>query len=719
MRQQQNMTQKQLASTMNVSNQLISKWETGEAVPALEYIESLCKIFDCEISQLVDDININKPVHNNNAYKNIFIEQKIPKYMKYVFIGGFGLFVLLTIIFLTIFNIVPAINKNKYLEEFDNYLINSLDVGYYNMKLSTYIDGDHKENTDMVIYGYIDDNGINYYNSSTQEAVKNGIFASRYGRAIYYNYNNISTLPELFASQLEAVSNNYENFIPNNDYITYIRKTNYGFYIEFDLKDMPSDFSDNIVGKPCGKIIIRNKKFISLSMEMTIKDNDKKTHKTKGIFEFINQKPEVPNSYFVGKQWYFNSDKFNTKNEFFNTLFQEECTPQVSNEIIAQKLKSYNPTISENGQHYFMDDSKIYFTSPDTLELIHECYYVNPIKQYDNKFNAYSKVNGYTLEKHNNTIYVYDQNNDSVVYQKNTNDISSCVTDSFYAKDGYLFYIGTSSGYNTLFKENMATGQIANFSLRTYLSLERKPSSYYYGNYNYNDDYFYMTTHENYNDKSVVININAMTRTLSFNGYVEYVDAVGNCYYKDSYSSTTLNVYNNSLTIQNANDICEDGEFVYVKTTGSPQCVYQLKDVTVYDSLVVTYGEAKPDYYNVGERYYYLNGNELYDNNGLYYTFDYYITTFSGNQNILNSGAIYFYSPKIIGNINGKIIVTYSRLINTECIAFIYDPFAPYLQPLAVTSFNNLCVSEFENRIYITYTDTDNNFWQIIINHYC
>ena len=77
MRQQQNMTQKQLASTMNVSNQLISKWETGEAVPALEYIESLCKIFDCEISQLVDDININKPVHNNNAYKNIFIEQKI------------------------------------------------------------------------------------------------------------------------------------------------------------------------------------------------------------------------------------------------------------------------------------------------------------------------------------------------------------------------------------------------------------------------------------------------------------------------------------------------------------------------------------------------------------------------------------------------------------------------------------------------------------------
>lgn len=43
-RKQQNMTQRELAEKIGVSDKTISKWETGKSMPELGYLQQLCEI---------------------------------------------------------------------------------------------------------------------------------------------------------------------------------------------------------------------------------------------------------------------------------------------------------------------------------------------------------------------------------------------------------------------------------------------------------------------------------------------------------------------------------------------------------------------------------------------------------------------------------------------------------------------------------------------------
>ena len=52
-RKRKNMSQEDLADKVNVSRQSVSKWETGDAYPAMNNILELCKIFNCKINDLV------------------------------------------------------------------------------------------------------------------------------------------------------------------------------------------------------------------------------------------------------------------------------------------------------------------------------------------------------------------------------------------------------------------------------------------------------------------------------------------------------------------------------------------------------------------------------------------------------------------------------------------------------------------------------------------
>lgn len=49
------MSQEELAEKVGVSRQSVSKWETGEAYPKMNNILELCKIFHCNIGELVND----------------------------------------------------------------------------------------------------------------------------------------------------------------------------------------------------------------------------------------------------------------------------------------------------------------------------------------------------------------------------------------------------------------------------------------------------------------------------------------------------------------------------------------------------------------------------------------------------------------------------------------------------------------------------------------
>ena len=45
MRQNKNMTQQQLAAALNVSHQAVSKWETGAALPDIQTLMNLTRLF--------------------------------------------------------------------------------------------------------------------------------------------------------------------------------------------------------------------------------------------------------------------------------------------------------------------------------------------------------------------------------------------------------------------------------------------------------------------------------------------------------------------------------------------------------------------------------------------------------------------------------------------------------------------------------------------------
>ena len=64
LRQQKNMTQRQIAEKLNYTEQTISNWERGKSFPDVESIKALCKIFNCTTDQLLGVSPMNK-VENN------------------------------------------------------------------------------------------------------------------------------------------------------------------------------------------------------------------------------------------------------------------------------------------------------------------------------------------------------------------------------------------------------------------------------------------------------------------------------------------------------------------------------------------------------------------------------------------------------------------------------------------------------------------------------
>lgn len=58
-RKQKNLTQEQLAYSLNISNKTISKWETGKCMPDYSIIKPLCKELDITISELIESEESN------------------------------------------------------------------------------------------------------------------------------------------------------------------------------------------------------------------------------------------------------------------------------------------------------------------------------------------------------------------------------------------------------------------------------------------------------------------------------------------------------------------------------------------------------------------------------------------------------------------------------------------------------------------------------------
>ena len=74
LRKDNNMSQEDLADKLGVSRQSVSKWESGQAYPEMDKVLQLCKLFNLDINDLLnEDINeVKEKKESNNKYNKYF-----------------------------------------------------------------------------------------------------------------------------------------------------------------------------------------------------------------------------------------------------------------------------------------------------------------------------------------------------------------------------------------------------------------------------------------------------------------------------------------------------------------------------------------------------------------------------------------------------------------------------------------------------------------------
>lgn len=104
LRKERGWSQKELAKQLNVSDKLISKWETSQSTPSIDYIKEMCKIFNVDMSEFVD-VPKKKKKLSSKAKKGIIISTVM--FFAACIIAGF--------VVLSVYIFVPALFKEKYL----------------------------------------------------------------------------------------------------------------------------------------------------------------------------------------------------------------------------------------------------------------------------------------------------------------------------------------------------------------------------------------------------------------------------------------------------------------------------------------------------------------------------------------------------------------------------------------------------------------------------
>lgn len=74
LRDQNNMTQNQLAKLLNVSDKAISKWENGRGYPDITMLESIAEVFHITVTELLSGITIqNKNISGNMLRAKFYV----------------------------------------------------------------------------------------------------------------------------------------------------------------------------------------------------------------------------------------------------------------------------------------------------------------------------------------------------------------------------------------------------------------------------------------------------------------------------------------------------------------------------------------------------------------------------------------------------------------------------------------------------------------------
>lgn len=218
LRKQNEMSQTDLAKKLNVSNKLISKWETGNSLPSTEYLPKLCQIFNIKINELMGEEDF--PV-----VKSAYSVKKLT-----VITAACMLFFCFFIAFCHL-TLAPAVLKKAFIHDIDNHIGKTFSGTHY--YLTTTIEVDDVP-TVIEEYGYYE-NGkveyIEYVDDEIETIIKDGVKynATSYKREPFDN-TQVNSLWDLY----EITGEDDDDFDTLEDvsFINYIYKQFNGYYFE-------------------------------------------------------------------------------------------------------------------------------------------------------------------------------------------------------------------------------------------------------------------------------------------------------------------------------------------------------------------------------------------------------------------------------------------------------------------------------------------------------
>ena len=117
-RKEKNITQKELAMKLNITDRAISHWENGRSMPDAGIMLELCKLLDINVNELLSAKKIIKESYNEQAEENLLemrreIESKNKKILILNRIITFlGVVIYLLIILSTILIEMPMVIRN-------------------------------------------------------------------------------------------------------------------------------------------------------------------------------------------------------------------------------------------------------------------------------------------------------------------------------------------------------------------------------------------------------------------------------------------------------------------------------------------------------------------------------------------------------------------------------------------------------------------------------
>lgn len=552
-RKELDMTQKDLADAMHVSNQLISKWETGESVPSLEYLQQLSEALQTSVNALMGESEPTAPEPAPSEpkektpfkAKTFWKAHRKPLIISIVSVASAA--VVIAIAFLSWLVFAPITLKDDYIENIDKGIDKYLELGYFNIKHSTELDGDEDKNP-RILQGYLDENGnAVYYNSETDEVVKDQKCSHKhaFGQSDYVQPATIKTVSDLLEEQLKTWDEDDLDF-NLDEFVSYIRKSVYGYYMEFSedyfLKDFTPSEKKNIEMETIkGRAEMDGN--VTKSIELTVKYRDVRENEkfsVHGIVEFIQEKPEIEHGCY-GKQFL-------------------EKTGAVS-----------------------VDASVM----DETVEALQ-----SEILRCDN---------GYVFTYNHSSVTLYDP---QTLTEQREIDLSSWYVYSATVYDGAVWFAQCVSDAWKLYRYDLQTNSVqAEFTFERGDALKT---------HEFNGRYFYVTDCGNDFEpsNSLVFDLETESKVMeSTTEFVVYVDKEGTIFYRTR-NYLTLHIYGTGTEIEGTKILREDGGIVYTCYGSESKVIYQYERGALKGTI-----RLPDEFSGYTKDYYFVSGeNKVYDN---------------------------------------------------------------------------------------------------------